>query len=147
MVFAPRAAVVGHFFDDRLVLKYMFNTGYRRPNFWQSQWPNGLFGTQRAATSPEYAPQPRSAVRAGAFEAVKLDLVLFRQDMAGVILSTLTEDGSRKTWKNVGTFSSDGVEASSDVLLFGASQAGANFTWTRKARLTSAPRASIRPSS
>ncbi len=135
IVLAPRAAVIAHTRDNRLVAKYMYNTGYRRPNWWQARWPSGLFGIEHAAEHPEYATSTDLQFIGTFADRVKLNLVFFRQVTEGVVLSTKVPGSDTKTWQNVGDFTSDGLEATADVFLFGSSKAGANFTWTRNARL------------
>jgi outer membrane receptor protein involved in Fe transport len=135
VVLAPRAAIIAHTRDNRLVAKYMYNTGYRRPNWWQAQWPRGLFGIDHAAERPEYATSTDLEFIGTFADRAKLSLVFFRQITDGVILSTKVPGSDTKTWQNVGDFTSDGLEATADVFLFGSSKAGANFTWTRKASL------------
>lgn len=133
-VFNPRGGLVYHTAGDRFVVKYLYNTGYRRPTQWQSQWGPGLFGTEQSlARNPEYSYN-HDLQFILTTNKTKTSLTVWREKIKGIIdaLPTPNNPGT-KSWANAGDFFSDGLEFEETVHLSQSSLIGANATWTRTA--------------
>jgi outer membrane receptor for ferrienterochelin and colicin len=133
-VFNPRGGLVYHTPGDVFVLKYLYNTGYRRPTQWQSQWGPGLFGIEQSlADNPEYSYNHdlQAVLTTG---KTRTSLTFWHQKIKGVIDALPTPGNpSTKSWANAGNFYSDGLEFEETVRLSQDSLLGLNAAWTRTA--------------
>jgi outer membrane receptor for ferrienterochelin and colicin len=135
-VVSPRGGVIGRpLGDDYLLLKYSFNTGFRRPNWWQARWPLGLFGNyfELVADKPEYSQNHDIQAIWNPTDRIKLNAVYWFLRADDMIFSANTASGGRPNWVNAGNFLSDGLELRFDWNFMERNLAGFNTTWTRKA--------------
>lgn len=135
IIVTPRLAAVYHSNDDRFILKYMFNTGYHRPNWWQDQWPLGLFGTFDQLAGDSEISINHDVQMIWKWDRARLNLVVFKQEIQDIIASVPNAERTFKIWANSGDFESEGVELKLDVSLSDHLILGGNFTWTKEATL------------
>ncbi len=138
-VFSPRGGIITRpFGDDYALLKYSFNTGYRRANWWQARWPLGLFGNYfgLVVDGPEFSHNHDIQAIWNITEQIKLNAVYWIMSANHMIFAANTAaqaTGQTNNWVNAGDFKSDGLEFKFDYQFMRSNVAGFNATWTRKA--------------
>lgn len=135
-VISPRGGVIGRpLGDEYLLLKYSYNTGFRRPNWWQARWPLGLFGNyfEFVADKPEYSHNHDVQAIWNPTDRIKVNAVYWFLRADDMIFSANTASGGTPNWVNAGDFLSDGLEFKFDWNFMDRNLAGFNATWTRKA--------------
>ncbi|MBN2145570.1 MAG: TonB-dependent receptor [Candidatus Aureabacteria bacterium] len=128
IVFSPRVGLIFNTEDEKLIGKLLYNTGYRRATWWQSNWAYGLMGrTDWFVEDPEYVNSYDLQIIWNMLDRTKLNLTIFTQKVENIILSGNAQ--GKPGWLNAGDFESNGIEMSFDVGFGKNNFTGINLAW------------------